>query len=44
MFPDSKNRGGNNMNWAAIGAIGELAGAVGVIATLGYTVNIHPGA
>ncbi len=24
------------MNWQAIGAIGELAGAVGVIATLGY--------
>ncbi len=24
------------MNWEAIGAIGELAGAVGVIATLGY--------
>ncbi len=24
------------MNWAAIGAIGELAGAIGVIATLGY--------
>ncbi len=24
------------MNWDAIGAIGELVGAVGVIATLGY--------
>ena len=24
------------MNWEALGAIGELAGAIGVIATLGY--------
>ena len=24
------------MNWVAIGAVGELLGALGVIATLGY--------
>jgi hypothetical protein len=24
------------MNWEAIGAVGEVAGAIGVIATLGY--------
>ena len=24
------------MNWEAIGAVGEVAGAAGVIATLGY--------
>jgi hypothetical protein len=26
----------NEMNWEAIGAIGEILGAVAVVATLGY--------
>ena len=33
---DSLGGGSSSMNWEAIGAVGEILGAIGVIVTLGY--------
>lgn len=35
-YPGVRQRGNANMNWEALGAIGEIVGALGVIITLGY--------
>jgi hypothetical protein len=36
MLSVSTDSGAQNMNWEAIGAIGEVVGAIAVVATLGY--------